>query len=89
MNSITRRDFIKHASVFSALGAVAPQFLTRTVEAASNTIAGFESDRILVVVQLGGGDPRAHMGPDHVQHLRRQAAGGPHLLDLLSALAQV
>ncbi|MFP6583100.1 MAG: DUF1501 domain-containing protein [Candidatus Hydrogenedentota bacterium] len=56
MNPITRRDFMKHATVYSALGAVAPHFLTRTVEAATQSIAGFDSNRVLVVVQLGGGN---------------------------------
>lgn len=56
MNLISRRDFMKHATVYSALGAVAPHFLTQTVEAATGNITGFESDRVLVVVQLGGGN---------------------------------
>ncbi|MCH8203872.1 MAG: DUF1501 domain-containing protein [Candidatus Hydrogenedentes bacterium] len=52
---MTRRDFMKHAAVFSAIG-VAPQFLTRTAAAASRAIGGFKDDRVLVVVQLGGGN---------------------------------
>ncbi len=52
---VSRRDFMKTAAVFSALG-VAPQFLTRTAEAAAQSIAGFKDDRVLVVVQLGGGN---------------------------------
>jgi uncharacterized protein (DUF1501 family) len=52
---IDRRDFLKSAAMFSALG-LAPQFLTRTVNAATQTIRGFKDDRILVVVQLGGGN---------------------------------
>lgn len=52
---LTRRDFLKTAAVFSALG-VAPQFLTRTVEGATLSIEGFKDDRVLVVVQLGGGN---------------------------------
>ena len=56
MYEISRRDFMKHASVYSALGIVAPQFLTHTVEAAVQSIQGFNSDRVLVVVQLGGGN---------------------------------
>jgi uncharacterized protein (DUF1501 family) len=51
----SRRDFMKTAAVFSALG-VAPQFLTRTAEAAAQSIHGFKDDRVLVVVQLGGGN---------------------------------
>lgn len=56
MYELSRRDFMKHASVYSALGIVAPQFLTHTVEAAAQSIQGFDSDRVLVVVQLGGGN---------------------------------
>ncbi len=55
MHILSRRDFMKTAAVFSALG-VAPQFLTRTAEAALQTIRGFKDDRVLVVVQLGGGN---------------------------------
>lgn len=50
-----RRDFLKSAAMFSALG-LAPQFLTRTVDAAAQSIRGFADDRVLVVVQLGGGN---------------------------------
>jgi uncharacterized protein (DUF1501 family) len=56
MNIITRRQFIKHSAMYSALGAVAPQFLTHTAEAAVQQISGFDTDRVLVVVQLGGGN---------------------------------
>jgi uncharacterized protein (DUF1501 family) len=45
---------MRNAALFSALG-IAPHFLTRTVEAAA-TIQGFKDDRVLVVVQLGGGN---------------------------------
>ncbi len=54
-HGISRRDFIRTTALFSAIG-VAPQFLTRTVEAAGTPIAGFKDDRVLVVVQLGGGN---------------------------------
>ncbi len=54
-HAMTRRDFMKHAAVFSAIG-VAPQFLTRTAAAATHSIGGFKDDRVLVVVQLGGGN---------------------------------
>jgi uncharacterized protein (DUF1501 family) len=51
---LSRRGFLKGAALFSSLG-LAPQFLTRTVEAA---LTGREAanDRILVVLQLGGGN---------------------------------
>lgn len=52
---ISRRGFLQSAAVFSALG-VAPRFLTQTAAAAENAIAGFGEDRVLVVVQLGGGN---------------------------------
>jgi uncharacterized protein (DUF1501 family) len=52
---ITRRTFMKSAAVFSAMG-LAPQFLTRTAEAAQQSILGFKDDRVLVVLQLGGGN---------------------------------
>jgi len=56
MNNITRRDFIQKSALYSALGVVAPQFLTHTAEAAVQQISGFDNDRVLVVVQLGGGN---------------------------------
>ncbi|MBI3117360.1 MAG: DUF1501 domain-containing protein [Candidatus Hydrogenedentes bacterium] len=52
--SMTRRNFLQTAALFSAAG-LAPRFLTQSV-AAEETIAGFKDDRILVVVQLGGGN---------------------------------
>jgi len=54
-HAMTRREFMKHTAVFSAIG-VAPQFLMRTVGAATHSIKGFKDDRVLVVVQLGGGN---------------------------------
>ena len=51
---LSRRGFLKGAALFSSLG-FAPQFLTRTVEAGLE--GGGEPDgRILVVLQLGGGN---------------------------------
>ena len=44
-----------NAAIVSAMG-VAPHFLTRTVEAAATSIQGFKDDRVLVVIQLGGGN---------------------------------
>ena len=52
---LNRREFIRDVALFSAMG-VAPQFLTRTVEGASRAIQGFKDNRVLVVVQLGGGN---------------------------------
>lgn len=52
---VSRREFLKTAALFSAMG-VAPQFLTRAAEGAAPAIDGFKDDRILVVVQLSGGN---------------------------------
>jgi uncharacterized protein (DUF1501 family) len=65
MIELTRRDFFRNAAVYSALGGIAPQFLTRTVEASRNTIAGFENDRVLVVVQMSGGNDGLNMLVPH------------------------
>lgn len=54
MNRMTRRDFLQTTALFSAVG-LAPSFLTQSV-ASAQQIAGFKDDRILVVVQLGGGN---------------------------------
>lgn len=53
-DALTRRDFLKTSAIFSACG-IAPQFLARTAHAATGS-AGLPEDRILVVVQLGGGN---------------------------------
>ena len=55
INIVTRRDFLKTAAVFSSIG-LAPAFLTRAAEINAPAIEGFKDDRILVVVQLGGGN---------------------------------
>ncbi len=52
---MNRRTFFKQAAVYSAAGA-APAFLTGAAARAGATLASFEDDRILVVVQLGGGN---------------------------------
>jgi uncharacterized protein (DUF1501 family) len=54
-NIVTRREFLKTAAVYSSIG-LAPAFLTRAAEIAAPAIEGFKDDRILVVVQLGGGN---------------------------------
>jgi uncharacterized protein (DUF1501 family) len=52
----TRRQFLMHsAAVYSALG-MAPSFLAQAAGEAARAIEGFEDDRVLVVVQLGGGN---------------------------------
>jgi uncharacterized protein (DUF1501 family) len=54
MPPITRRNFLQTTALFSAIG-LAPKFLTQAA-AAEQTIAGFRDDRVLVVLQLGGGN---------------------------------
>jgi uncharacterized protein (DUF1501 family) len=52
---ISRRDFMHRIAVFSAVG-MAPRFLTAAASEEVNAIEGFKDDRVLVVVQLGGGN---------------------------------
>jgi uncharacterized protein (DUF1501 family) len=58
---VTRRQFLTTAAVFSAIG-LAPQFLVRAVENEKTLAAPLDAppvpanDRILVVLQLGGGN---------------------------------
>jgi len=52
---LTRRDFLQQLAVFSAVG-LAPRFLTAAMAEEVNAIHGFKDDRVLVVVQLGGGN---------------------------------
>jgi uncharacterized protein (DUF1501 family) len=65
---------MKNAGLFTAMGVVAPQFLTQTVEGATQSIAGFENDHVLVVVQLGGGNDGLNTvvpySNDHYYNLR-------------------
>lgn len=53
--SLTRRNFMKGMAVFSGLG-LAPKFLTAAYADPAQVIQGFNDDRVLVVVQLGGGN---------------------------------
>lgn len=52
---MNRRQFLKSATLFSAMG-LAPQFITRLAEGEAPVIEGFKDDRVLVVVQLSGGN---------------------------------
>lgn len=56
----TRRDFLTHGTLFLAMGVTAPTFLTKTAQVMAATddavLTGPNSKRILVVVQLGGGN---------------------------------
>lgn len=53
----TRREFLRTAAI-AGLGLTLPAFLTESIAATTplGTIPGFKDDRILVVVQLGGGN---------------------------------
>jgi uncharacterized protein (DUF1501 family) len=52
---ISRRSFLKGAALFSSIG-LAPEFLVRAASGATPAIQGFKDDRILVVLQLSGGN---------------------------------
>ncbi len=56
----TRRDFMKRGTLLLSMGATAPTFLTQTATALAQTddalMTGPNVRRILVVVQLGGGN---------------------------------
>ena len=52
---LTRRDFMKSTALITA-GGMAPQFLSLTAQAANQVIGGFKDDRVLVVIQLAGGN---------------------------------
>jgi uncharacterized protein (DUF1501 family) len=55
MHSMSRRNFLGSMAVFSAMG-MSPRFLTEAVADEARAIEGFADDRVLVVVQLGGGN---------------------------------
>jgi uncharacterized protein (DUF1501 family) len=53
----TRRDFLKRGALLVAMGLTAPAFLTQSVEAALQAQSSSRGrQRVLVVVQLGGGN---------------------------------
>src|SRR4030066_1706420 len=61
---MTRREFIKKGMTMVAVGWTAPSFITRTALAMNNpwdvaqvtSRPGVPDDRVLVVVQMGGGN---------------------------------
>lgn len=53
--NLSRRDFLCSAAAFSAIGMM-PRFLANAAELPAHAIRGFKDDRVLVVVQLGGGN---------------------------------
>jgi len=88
---ISRRDFLQRAAVFSAVG-MAPRFLTAANAEEVNAITGFKDDRILVVVQLGGGNDGLNTivphGDDEYYRLRpRLGLKGQDLIKMNDALA--
>ncbi len=64
INIVSRRDFLKTAAVFSSIG-LAPAFLARAAEVHAPAIDGFKDDRVLVVIQLGGGNDGLNMVVPH------------------------
>ena len=64
MNPFTRRDFLKRGTLFLGMGVTAPTFLTSTARALAAEgdacLTGSNTKRILVVVQLGGGNDGAN-----------------------------
>jgi uncharacterized protein (DUF1501 family) len=57
--TLGRRDLLKRGALFVALGLTAPSFVARTAAAAQTRLAGLSDSarrKILVVVQLGGGN---------------------------------
>ncbi|MGI8475791.1 MAG: DUF1501 domain-containing protein [Thermomicrobiales bacterium] len=73
----TRRDFLSRGSLFMAMGVTAPTFLTTTARAlAAQSGAcptGADNKRILVVVQLGGGNDGLNSVVPYADPLYRQA----------------
>jgi uncharacterized protein (DUF1501 family) len=53
--AVSRRQFLKSSAIFASAG-MAPAFLTRSVSGAALPINGFKDDRVLVVIQLSGGN---------------------------------
>ena len=52
----TRREFLRQGLYFVAASATAPFFLTRTALALDGVAPGSADDRILVVIQMSGGN---------------------------------
>jgi uncharacterized protein (DUF1501 family) len=81
----TRREFMQTLAI-AGLGASLPAFLTRSLAAQSVGLpgTGFKDDRILVVVQLGGGNDGLNTivpyADDHYHRLRRNLALKPDTL---------
>jgi uncharacterized protein (DUF1501 family) len=56
-HSLSRRQFLRRAGVLTACGLTVPTFLQRSRSAlAASPIAGLPDDRVLVLIQLAGGN---------------------------------
>jgi uncharacterized protein (DUF1501 family) len=53
---ISRRQVLQQASIFASLGLTVPSFLDVTAKALESQASGARSERILVLVQLAGGN---------------------------------
>jgi len=54
---IHRRQFLKRAGIVTAMGMTLPSFLKQSTPAlAASPIAGLPDDRVLVLIQLAGGN---------------------------------
>jgi uncharacterized protein (DUF1501 family) len=85
-NILTRREFLQRGVVLAATSFTVPSFLLRTVNAFDNpkdqrrtaSIPGMPDDRILVVLQLGGGNDGINtvvpFGDDNYYRLRKTLA---------------
>src|SRR5438128_710288 len=79
---MTHREFVKKGLTMVAVGLTAPSFITRTALAMNNpwdvtqltSRPGVPDDRVLVVVQLGGGTDGVNVGP--AMPLAMQASSG-------------
>jgi uncharacterized protein (DUF1501 family) len=83
---LTRREFLQRGMILAATSATIPSFLLRTVNAFDDpkdqrrtaSIPGMPDDRILVVIQLGGGNDGINtvvpFGDDNYYRLRKTLA---------------
>jgi len=83
---LTRREFLQRGVILAATSATIPSFLLRTVHAfdnprdarATQSIPGMPNERILVVLQLGGGNDGINtvvpFGDDNYYRLRKTLA---------------
>src|SRR5258708_20982775 len=72
--SITRRDFLASSLLATSAGLVVPPALAKGVLAAAND--GIHNDRVLVVVQLGGGNDGLNTVVPYADHAYGNARPG-------------